>query len=74
MRIAFQHVGGEGWIAGISFLESLFLALRSLGTESPYLALVINENTPEQDYRTLLPYVDQILTVPANPLLPMITG
>jgi glycosyltransferase involved in cell wall biosynthesis len=69
MRIAFQYVGGEGWIAGISFLESLFLALRSLGTESPYLALVINENTPEQDYRTLLPYVDQILTVPANPLL-----
>jgi glycosyltransferase involved in cell wall biosynthesis len=69
MRIAFQHMGSEEWIAGISFLENLFAALCSLTTEKPYLALVINENTPERDYRTLLPYVDQILTAPANPLL-----
>jgi glycosyltransferase involved in cell wall biosynthesis len=68
MRIAFQHMGSEEWIAGNSFLENLFAALCSLTTEKPYLALVINENTPERDYRTLLPYVDQVLTVPPNPL------
>jgi glycosyltransferase involved in cell wall biosynthesis len=60
-------MGSEEWIAGTSFLENLFVALRSLSTEKPYLALVINENTLEQDYRTLLPYVDQILTDPSNP-------
>lgn len=67
MRIAFRCAGNEGWVAGTYFLESLFLALRSLDTENPYLVLVIEENTPEQDYRTLLPYVDHVLTTPSKP-------
>jgi len=63
MRLAFQHFGGDTWLAGNTFIENMFLALRTLGPECPKLILVVDQNTPERDFSRLAAGADEVLSV-----------
>ena len=64
MRLAFQHFGGDTWLAGNTFIENMFLALRTLGPDCPTLVLIVDTQTPERDFAGLAAVADQVLPVP----------
>jgi len=68
MRLAFQHFGGDAWVAGNVFIENMFLALRTLGSDRPALTLVVDPYAREQDLGALAASADQVLPGPAQPL------
>src|SRR5260221_6734417 len=63
MRLAFQHFGGDTWLAGNTIIENMFLALRTLGPDCPTLVLVVDQRTPERDFSRLAAGADQVLPV-----------
>lgn len=64
MKIAFSFLGGKHWIAGVTILESILAALRSLDEERPTLALLVQPGKDQSEYETLEPLVDEILILP----------
>ena len=67
MRLAFQHFGGDTWLAGNTFIENLFEALRTLGADCPTLLLIVDQRTPEQEFGALAASADQVLRVELRP-------
>jgi len=61
MRIAFQVFPGQHWLGGVTTMEDLLIALRSLAADAPTIVLVVWENTAESDYAAVLPYVDETM-------------
>jgi glycosyltransferase involved in cell wall biosynthesis len=64
MKIAFQHLGNDWWIAGNTVLESLLAALHRLGPDRPDLALVVDPATAEGEYALLSPWVNELIRAP----------
>ena len=54
-------------MAGNWFVESIFVALRQLGTDGPTLVLVVDAHTPEADYASLAAEADEVLRAPEFP-------
>ena len=61
--IAFTNICNQNWIAGCHYLKNLSIALKSLD-QPPRLVLVNMDDTPDDSYRTLLPYIDDVLHFP----------
>src|SRR5690348_4923871 len=70
MRLAFQHFGGDAWLAGNTFIENILLALCALGPDSPTRALIVDQRTPEQDFRALAVRANEVLGVQMPALNP----
>src|SRR5262245_437323 len=67
MRLAFQHFGGDHWLAGNTFIENMFLALRTLGPDRPTLILIVDTAAPEQDFQVLAAGADEICRIDLRP-------
>lgn len=65
-RIGFSFLGGQHWIAGVTFLESILKAVKSLDKRSPEVVLLFNQQPDEKQLGSLRPYVDEILQMPAG--------
>jgi glycosyltransferase involved in cell wall biosynthesis len=65
-KIGFSFLGGQHWIAGVTFLESILKAVKSLDeSERPEVALLFNKAPHEKQLASLRPYIDEILQLPA---------
>jgi glycosyltransferase involved in cell wall biosynthesis len=67
MKVALQHFGSSGWMAGNWFIQNLVLALRSLGSDCPRLELIVSDKTVETDYEMLRGLVDDVLLADFSP-------
>lgn len=66
VKIGFSFLGGQHWIAGVTFLESILKAVRSLPAEErPEVALLLNMTPDAKQLDSLRPYVDEVLQLPA---------
>lgn len=65
-KIGFSFLGGQHWIAGVTFLESILKAVKSLDdSERPEVALLFNKTPHEEQLALLRPYIDEVLQMPA---------
>ena len=64
LRLAFQHDAGDFWAAGDLFLESVFLALRTLGANCPTLILVADQYGTEANYQQVATCADEVILAP----------
>src|SRR5688572_22826451 len=62
LRIAFTNICTREWIAGCQYLKNLFIALKAQ-ENAPDLILV-NIGSVSDDYKSLLPFVSDVLTYP----------
>lgn len=62
LRIAFAHMPGEGWSAGLYYLRNIFYALRSLSVQiQPKIILLVDKNSVAESYAEIAPFVDEVL-------------
>lgn len=66
LRIAFSHMPGGQWSAGIYYLKNLFFALQAVSEKNrPEIVLLVHEKSDSAEYETLIPFVDEVLPRPA---------
>jgi glycosyltransferase involved in cell wall biosynthesis len=64
VKIGFQIYAGSRWLAGQTAVADTLHALRSLGADTPELALVVWPSMGPQDHTALRPLVDEVIHVP----------
>lgn len=68
LRIAFLHMPGTRWTAGLHYLKNLFTALRSLETNiQPEILLLVAKNNHPDSYDDLQSYIDRTIFFPTDP-------
>jgi glycosyltransferase involved in cell wall biosynthesis len=70
LRIAFTNLTSTQWTAGTHYLKNLFVALKSLDSCRPEIALLVPHQSQPNSYNTLSPYIDQLLYMPPDPPMP----
>ncbi len=67
LRIAFAHIPGEGWSAGVYYLKNLFYGLRSLPEHiKPEIFLLVPPETDKKSYNELVPLISGVLHRPTG--------
>lgn len=61
MKIAFLTYPGVTWMPASTTFEHLFVALRTLGVDTPSIALMVWQGTSQDDYGPLLPFSTSII-------------
>lgn len=64
ITIAFHHMGGEQWTAGLVVQELMLRALRSLPEPRPSIFLTAWKETPERDMVPFLPLINNVICLP----------
>ncbi|NEQ23020.1 MAG: glycosyltransferase family 4 protein, partial [Microcoleus sp. SIO2G3] len=70
LRIAFTNLASTQWTAGTHYLKNLFVALKSLESCRPEIALLVPHQSQPSSYNSLSPYIDQLLYMPPDPPMP----
>ncbi len=66
VKIGFSFLGGQHWIAGVTFLESILKAVHALDdAERPQVALLFSKTPDQKQLASLRPYIDEVLQLPA---------
>lgn len=69
LRVAFTSMYSETWPAGAQYLKNLFIALKSLDSPwQPAISLLVLDQAKPDSYDSLIPYTDQLLIMPPDPL------
>jgi glycosyltransferase involved in cell wall biosynthesis len=71
LRIAFTNLSNTQWTAGSHYLKNLFVALKSLDFSCcPEIALLVSHEAQPNTYKSLSPYIDQLIYSPPDPPMP----
>ena len=66
VKICLHDCTAQEWPAGGAVLEAIVHALRRLGSDRPHISLATWSNKPRESWKSLAPFVDSIIELPAG--------